>query len=194
MRQSPHETIKDRVIQIRRHNARPTCGDSNLLLVMPAFRQFASSIKPVQGCFFSCPANSESGRSKRVQRFVKTGTLLTGRLHHVDQDRWAKTAVDGHAFRVETIHQSDYILSRTNINGFHITRVSNHRKFAKYRIEQMGSDVANLPQWCDGLQIPFAQFERTQQLYQFFVHSAQQVSTEDGGGTEGLAIHVNSLS
>jgi len=33
VRQSPHETIKDSVIQIRRHNARSICGESNLLLV-----------------------------------------------------------------------------------------------------------------------------------------------------------------
>src|SRR5579859_881843 len=110
VRQSSREAIKDRVIQIRRHNARPICGEPNLLLVMPAFRQFACSVKPVQGLFFSCPTDSECGRSKRVERLVKTGALLTSRLHHVDQDQRAKTAVDGYAFRVQTIHQCDYIL------------------------------------------------------------------------------------
>jgi hypothetical protein len=38
---------------------------------------------------------------------------------------------------------------------------------------------------------PNARFERTQQLYQFFVHSPQKVSTEDGGGTVGLAMHAS---
>ena len=47
VRQSPHKTIKDRVIEIRRHDSGPIGGESDLLLMMPAFRQFASSIKPV---------------------------------------------------------------------------------------------------------------------------------------------------
>ncbi|GAC1694084.1 MAG: hypothetical protein NVS9B5_36900 [Terriglobales bacterium] len=47
VRQSPHETIKDRVVEIRRHDSGPIGGESDLLLMMPAFRQFASSIKPV---------------------------------------------------------------------------------------------------------------------------------------------------
>jgi hypothetical protein len=29
----------------------------------------------------------------------------------------------------------------------------------------MGCDVADLPQWRNGLQIPFARFKRTQQIY-----------------------------
>jgi hypothetical protein len=63
-------------------------------------------------------------------------------------------------------------LGRMDINGFHITRVANHRKFAKRRIEQMSCDIADLPQWRDGLKIPFARSEQTQQIYQFLVHSA----------------------
>src|ERR1700736_5188761 len=89
MRQSTQEAIKDRVIQFRGHNARAICGESNLLLVMPAFRQLASCIKPIQGRFFSCPTDIERGRSKWVERFVKTGALFTGQFHHVDQDGWA---------------------------------------------------------------------------------------------------------
>src|SRR5438445_3456477 len=77
MWQSPHETIKDRVIQIRRHNSGPTSGESNLLLVMPPFSQFASSIKPVRRCFFACPAYGERSGSTRVERFVRTAALLT---------------------------------------------------------------------------------------------------------------------
>ena len=41
---------------------------------------------------------------------MKTGALLTGRFHHVDQNRRAKTAIDRHAFRIQTIYQLDYIL------------------------------------------------------------------------------------
>jgi transposase InsO family protein len=44
---------------------------------------------------------------------VKTGALPTGRLHHVDQDRWAKTAIDGYAFSIQAIHQRDYITGQT---------------------------------------------------------------------------------
>jgi len=104
MRQSPRKAIKDWVIQIRRHNAGPICGQSNLLLVMPAFGEFASRIKPVQRFFFSRPTDIERGRSKRVERFVKAGALFAGGLHHFDQNGWTKASIDGHAFRIQAVH------------------------------------------------------------------------------------------
>src|SRR5580704_13437 len=161
---------------------------------MPAFRQFASSVKPVQRRFFSRPANSKRSRSKRVERLMKTGALFTSHFHHVDQDGWAQTPIDTYTFPVQAIHQCDYILRRIDLHGFDKTRVANHGKLAKHRIEQMGCDVADLPQWCEGPKVPFARRERTQQIYQFFVHSAKQVSTEDWVGTTGLAIHARPLT
>jgi len=43
----PARNNQGRVIEIRRHDSGPISGESDLLLMMPAFRQFASSIKPV---------------------------------------------------------------------------------------------------------------------------------------------------
>src|SRR6267154_2030648 len=73
-------------------------GRSNLLLVMPAFGQFARRIKPVQGSFFSCPTDVKRGGSKRIERFMKAGALFAGGLHHLGQNGWTKAPIDGHAF------------------------------------------------------------------------------------------------
>ena len=57
----------------------------------------------------------------------------------------------------------------------------------------MGCDVADLPEWRDGLQVPFAGFERTQQVYEFAVHPAEEVGTEDGVETVGCHVWAFTL-
>ena len=89
MGQSPHEALDDRMVQIRRHNTGTIRGQSNLLLVMPAFRQFSGRIKPIQGRLFSRPTDSESSRGKRVESLMETSTLFTGHPHQIDQKRRA---------------------------------------------------------------------------------------------------------
>src|SRR5215472_3364095 len=108
------------------------------------------------------------------------------------------------------IHERDYILRRTDIDGVHIPLVTNQGKLPQRRIEQVGCNVADLPRRRDSLEVPFARRKRTQQVNQLFIHPAEQMSAEDGrgtgvpgpgqvctgwgGGTAGLAIHAIKLT
>jgi hypothetical protein len=83
---SSHEAIKNRVIEFRDHDPGSTDRESNLLLMMPSLCQLASCIKPVQRGFLSGPTHREKSSGKRIKRLMKTGALLGGVLHHVDQD------------------------------------------------------------------------------------------------------------
>src|SRR3984957_7704577 len=147
--------------------------------MMPAFGQLASGVEPVQRRRFSRPANGEGSWSKRVQGFVKTSALFAGRSQHSDQNGRAQASIDRYAFLVETIDERDQVLRRAAIHGLHVAGIAHHGKLAERRVEQVGGHVANLPQGCDGLKIPFAGGERTQQIDQVFVYPAQQGSAED---------------
>ena len=82
-------------------------ANSDLLLVMPAFGQFASGVKPVQRCPLTCPAYRESGRGEWVERLMKAGALLTGYFHQINQDGRAQPAVDSDALQIQAIHECD---------------------------------------------------------------------------------------
>jgi hypothetical protein len=45
----------------------------------------------------------------------------------------------------------------------------------------MRRNFPDLPQWRDSRKIPFTGLEGIQKIDQFFVHSAQQMSTDDRG-------------
>jgi hypothetical protein len=163
MWKSTQETVKGGVIELRSHETGAVAGKTNLLLMVPAFRQFACSVKPVERRLFTGPAHIECGWSEGVERLVEIRTLLAGRARHLDQDRWTETTIDGDTFSVEAIHQGDQVLRRGYIRGFDEMVVANEGEFAKCCIEEVRCHVADLPLWGDGLEIPFMRGERTQQ-------------------------------
>ena len=163
MRKSAQEAIEDWVIEFRGHEAGALAGKANLLLMVPAFRQFACSVKPVERRLFTGPAHIECGWSEGVERFVEIRTLPAGRARHLDQDGWTETAIDGDTFSVEAIHKGDQVLRRGDITEFDEMVVANDGEFAKCCIEEVRCHVADLPLWGDGLEIPFIRSEGPQQ-------------------------------
>jgi len=51
--------------------------------------------------------------------------------------------------------------------------------------------IANLPEWRDRLQLSFGRGQRTQYIYQFFIHPAEKVGAQDGLEAIGLICHVS---
>ena len=103
MRKTSQKTVQDGMIKLGSHNAGSIGRKSNLLLVMPSFRQFAGSIEPVQRCLFSCPAHVKGRAIVWVEGLMKISVLFCGRSHHIDQHRRTQTPVDGHALPIQTI-------------------------------------------------------------------------------------------
>ena|ERR1035438_2846362 len=93
VRKPSHKAIKNRMIKIGRHYAGSVCGKSNLLLMMPAFRQFPRGIKPVLRGFFTSPTYREHDRSKWIESLMETGALFAGNFYHANHDAWAKAGL-----------------------------------------------------------------------------------------------------
>jgi hypothetical protein len=100
VRKPADKAIEDRMVQLRRHDARTVGRIPDLLLVMPAFGELPRGIEPVEGSRFSGPTYVEHRRREGVKRFVEVGALATGHLHHVCQNRRAEAAIDADAFAV----------------------------------------------------------------------------------------------
>jgi hypothetical protein len=77
-RQRAHETVENRVIQLRRHDRAQEHGvrglgdgEPNLLLMVPALGQLARDIEPVRGDRLARPADADARRSERVEKGVR---------------------------------------------------------------------------------------------------------------------------
>src|SRR5882762_640949 len=55
MRKTAQKGVQNRMVEGRSHNARPICGEADLLLMVPALGEFAGSVEPDERSSFSGP-------------------------------------------------------------------------------------------------------------------------------------------
>lgn len=73
VRKSADETVKNGMIEFRRHDSGTIGGFTYLLLVVPSLGEFAGGIEPVEGCGFAGPAYVERCGGEGVEGFVEVG-------------------------------------------------------------------------------------------------------------------------
>src|SRR6267378_904155 len=65
-RQGPQKAIQNGIVEFAGHNAWFVHRQPDLLLVVPALREFACRVEPVRGLVFTCPADTERGLRMRI--------------------------------------------------------------------------------------------------------------------------------
>lgn len=117
-RLTPHKAVQHGMIQLGRHNAWPSGCQPNLLLVMPAFGQFAGRVEPIERQLFTRPTEIESGPRKWIKRFMEASRLIARDRHQADQNTWAQTAIHSNSFVIQQVDQCDHVLRRLNVRRF----------------------------------------------------------------------------
>src|SRR5579872_2404715 len=77
IRHATRETVQHKMIQCGCHNAWPASCETNLLLVMTAFGQFARIVEPIKRNLFTRPSDIESGPRKWIKRFIEACQLIS---------------------------------------------------------------------------------------------------------------------
>src|ERR1700682_3196289 len=65
-RQGPQKAIQNGIVEFAGHNAWFVHRQPDLLLVVPAFREFPGGVEPVCRLVFTCPTDTERGLSMRI--------------------------------------------------------------------------------------------------------------------------------
>ncbi len=183
MWKSACEAVENRVVEVGRHDAGEMDGVTDLLLVMPAFSEFACGVEPVERDGFSGPTDVEQGGRKRVEGFVEVGALAAGGLHHVDENGGAEAAVYGDAFAIEAVDEIDDVLAGANEGLFDETTIADHGELAQGRIEEVRGDIADFPRRGEGLTVPVFITQTAQELDELRVDAAKKRGAEDWLGS-----------
>ena len=182
MRKAADEAIQNRVVKVGRHDAGSAGGFANLLLVVPALGEFARRVEPVERCGFTGPTDVEDCRREGIERFVEVGALAAGEVHQFDQNSRAEATIDGDAFAIETVYETEDVLRGADLDLLDEAMIANHGELAQNGIEHVSGDVPDLPGGRDGLKIPFIVAEGAEQFDKLCVNTAKQGSAEDGFG------------
>ena len=148
------------MIELGHEDTGPADRQADLLLVVPAFGEFASGVKPVERRLFAGPRDREQRGGEGVERLVEGGGLQTDQLHPFDEEGGAETAVDGDAFAVETVDEGDQIAGAMDGGTLDKAGIASEGELAGGGVEPMGGDILHGPGGHNDGQIPAGSFER----------------------------------
>jgi len=127
------------------HDSRFVHRQPDLLLVVPAFREFPGGVEPVCGFFLACPAYAVGRAGIWIPGAVILSKQLGGNLHQGNQDSGAQAAIETDALLIQTVDVRREFNVRADSRSFWQISIAGDRDAAKRGIQKMCGDVLDLP-------------------------------------------------
>jgi hypothetical protein len=172
------------MVELAHHQAGAIERQPDLLLMMPAFREFARHVEPVRRRGVAGPAHGEVGRQIRIALRQPRAQRFGGRTHQAAQHRRAQPSVDGYAFGVERSTTSARLGVAGRAPG---EAVAGERQPAKGRVGRWPATWRTRQRGTIG-HVPVAA-ERVEQLAETRFGEVQRVERVNGTGGHGRSGH-----